>query len=797
MVKKNSNVVPINSEMNEYLEALEIFKNLPSFPTLINLMNKALDSKIGFEEIYFEIDRLISINHDQFFSASGSRSLRRNYELFNSLGEFNPRSNNLIDVADIVWKFVTRIKLSDLITSKNALVNYSDWNELGIKDEIKEEVVKTEEDAEFNESLKKAMNGFIDSIVKQEKTAKEFFESAKKDNLGMFPWAHLIKNVLDQRSELKDALVDFSDYLSQYFKPRNELLIPDLGVYGEQIELSDKNKIYIAKIFSAVLFKNLIHEQIFKSNPVPFKSFYIDRLQYLSDIEKIEGVKPKIEYLVAISNLLMISSALDINGVKESIFTKEELEREFHLLLDTETYDDLCILFLPKSAIPSVVEKINPWEGERPEELNFGDLFVQISYGKLSSLDGDELDEYLENIFSGVDPELEFELKKLVKANLTKWILPLYLVSDISHLCSDYGLLDYEVVSERISRALKKSDDSADDACIFLTKDLEDVNTAILHNSRSHPALFARALSSHTNSIEYRPNTWHDLINALDNIGQFRFANSVAAAMILIQGYIHYYIPDTKEKLPPGKTSLILKKLSTYRDFNIVETSISDFFEFYKDAPAVYKGSLGSFLPKSKLKLITSSTIEQDKIAVIKTDLIDKGINLNLLEPLASDLIVKGYFLSRDSSFKKFDLSLNALNNYLMAIEGELRARIKVIDQILVEELSYKKIDVATKVKSESKQSSIKGLISIAKILQSFNSLSPSAQIKLNKLRKLAEHAEINFFTSAIYQLTSIRNPINHGDLDSLKPSNVQINLTDLEKILFESGFLKILCDSK
>ena len=143
----------------------------------------------------------------------------------------------------------------------------------------------------------------------------------------------------------------------------------------------------------------------------------------------------------------------------------------------------------------------------------------------------------------------------VIKTNISKWIIPLYAVSHIPHLCVGYDLLDYEVVSERISRALKKSDDSPDDACVFLMHDLEEVNTPIWHSSRSHPALFARTLSSHTNSIEYRPATWHDLISALDNVGQYRFANGLAAAMILIQGLIHYYSPDTKEKLPPGKTS--------------------------------------------------------------------------------------------------------------------------------------------------------------------------------------------------------------------------------------------------
>ena len=797
MGKKNSNIVPINPEISGYMDALEIFKNLPSFPTLINLMHKALDSNVGFEEIYLEIGRLIDVDRDQFFSAPGSRSLIKHYKLFKSLDEFILQSTDPIVVADILWKFITRIKLTDLITSKTALVNYSDWIELGIEEPVKEEVIKTEEDIEFNESLKQAMHGFIDAIDKTEKTSKQFFECAKQDNLGMFPWAHLIKDVLERRAELKDCLIDFSDYLSQYFKTREELAIPDLGINGKTIEVSSQNMIFIVKIVAVILFKNLVQEQVFKSSQVPAKTFNADRIQYFSDMEKIEGVRPKIDYLIAISNLLMISSVLDINGVAESIFTREELDREFHLLLDAETYDDLSILFLPKSAIPSVIENINPWEGERPEELNFGDLFVKISYGKLSSLNEDDLDEYLENIFSGVDPDLEFDLKMVIKTNISKWIIPLYAVSHIPHLCVGYDLLDYEVVSERMSRALKKSDDSPDDACVFLIQDLEVVNTPIWHSSRSHPALFARTLSSHTNLIEYRPTTWHDLISALDNVGQYRFANGLAAAMILIQGLIHYYSPDTKEKLPPGKTSSTLKKLSTYKDFNLVETSVSDFFEFYKKAPAIYKGSLGSFLPKTKLKLVSSSTIEQDKIVVIKKELIAKGINLDVLEPIASDLIAKGYALSRDASFKQFDLSLNALNNYLMAIEGELRARIKTIDQNLVEELSYKNIDVAAKFKSDSKQSSIKGLISIAKILQAFGGLSQSAQTKLNALRNLAEHSEINSFTSAIYRLTSIRNPINHGDLESLQPSNIQISLLDLEKILFENSFLKILCESK
>ena len=778
-------------------QALETFKSLPSFPALMHLMHKALDSNFGFEEIYLEISRLINVDRDQFFSAYGSRALKKHHDLFESLGDFNPHSADLMAVADILWKFITRIKFSDLITSKTSLVNYLDWNELGIEEPVKEELLKTEEDIIFGDSLRESMKKYMNGIAQQEKISKEFVNGAKQENLDMFPWAHLITDILKQRTELKDCLNNFSDYLSEYFKTRDELVIPDLGIYSKPVALSSQNKIYIAKIVSVILFKNLVQEQIFNSSQVPVESFLTDRLKYFSDIEKVDGVRPKIDYLIAISNLLMISSVLDINGVAESIFTKEELNRDFYYLLNVEVNDDLSILFLPKSAISSIIEVINPWEGERPEELNFGNLFINISFGKPSSTDEDCLDEYLDNIFSGIDSDLDVDLKRTVKSNISKWIVPLYAVSRISHLCADYDLLSYEVVSDRISRALKKSDDSPDDACVFLMEDIEELNTPIWFGTRSHPAIFARAFSSHTNSIEFRPTTWHDLISALDNVGQYRFASGLAAAMILIQGLIHYYSPDSKEKLPPGKTSLILKKLSTYRDFHLVEASVSDFFEFYKNAPPIYRGSLGSFLPKTKLKLVSSSTVEQDKMALIKNELIAKGINLDVLEPIASELIVKGYFLSKDSSFKKFDLSLNSLSNYLLAIEGELRSRIKVIDQSLVEELNYKNIDVATKFKNESKQSSIKGLISIAKILQVFGGLSLAAQTKLNSLRSLAEHPEINYFTSAIYRLTSIRNPISHGDLNSLKQSNIQISLFDLEKILFDDGFLKILCDSK
>ena len=155
MGKKNSNVVPINPEISGYLEALEIFKNLPSFPTLMNLMHKSLDSNVGFEQIYMEIGRLIDVDRDQFYSASGSRTLRKHYDLFKSLGDYNPHTTDPIVVADILWKFITRIKLTDLITSKTALVNYSDWIELGIEEPVKEEVTKPQH------SFLKALNKII------------------------------------------------------------------------------------------------------------------------------------------------------------------------------------------------------------------------------------------------------------------------------------------------------------------------------------------------------------------------------------------------------------------------------------------------------------------------------------------------------------------------------------------------------------------------------------------------------------------------------------------------------------
>jgi hypothetical protein len=220
----------------------------------------------------------------------------------------------------------------------------------------------------------------------------------------------------------------------------------------------------------------------------------------------------------------------------------------------------------------------------------------------------------------------------------------------------------------------------------------------------------------------------------------------------------------------------------------------------YESVPPLLKGSLQDYLPAPKAALASLKVKEVDRFSQYKKDLLETEILLGRLSMQTQDFLVKGYTLARDRELAVYNLSSDAVRNYLLAVEGELRSRCTHLDTRLVEELKYLGIDIDLKAVDglQGRRGVFRGLGSICRVLDQYGKLSAGAKMKLKGFAGLAGHAEITKFQSSMRDLIQIRNSVQHADSSSHPAGNISGYLSRVEDLLFNGGgIVRILCESR
>ena len=162
----------------------------------------------------------------------------------------------------------------------------------------------------------------------------------------------------------------------------------------------------------------------------------------------------------------------------------------------------------------------------------------------------------------------------------------------------------------------------------------------------------------------------------------------------------------------------------------------------------------------------------------------------------AKDNLLKGYTLARTKELAVFNLSSDAVRNYVLAVEGELRSRAPDIDISLAEELKFCGVDVDSRPRTVGLgyRGVFRGLVSIRNMVARYSTLSTNAQEKLSGFRALATHHEVSLFLSSMRDFARIRNIVQHADGSGLDPGD---NLGRIEELMFsKGGLLRILCET-
>ena len=794
--KNNTNVLSFNSSIGEYQSALELFRNYPTMPTYCKLLEKALSANIQIATIESELKLLIGISNQQFFCFRGSEYLRKNSGLLRDSNLNYPDSTSSIETSEILWKIFKPYKSDDLYGFENYLVGDSDYSYLVSINENLKETSTVPTVYERPSELAKLAYETAKAIGDMEKSSRTIQEEAEKLGFKMIPWSVWAADVLEHRPDIRAGLLDFSDYLSSYFVDNENLQESSNQLNKKQI--NQENSKSLLRIISFLLFYPLINDLGNKSKDIGFDDFWIERLVNYSSIDSYPDLNGKTEYILAISNYLLMCGKFGVNSVESELVTIDELKRKFLDDCSAEYLDTACLALLPAAGFSQMVAAINPFEGDRVDDYFLDDVLRVSDYGVTGVTNKRHLEKIYINGFEGMNIDVIDILKARTEKKIKKWMLTLTDLGSLPHIYKDFW--NDEVVLEKISASLSYADKKPNVSCQFSSDDVNDITFhPDVYDQDHHPAMFARRFSNKVDFMSVKDEEWLAFAKSLNSAGQKRFLCVLLALFFTRAGYQSFYnVNNIKFDIPSWIK--LLQVAQPLNSFTMVQQSISDMFELIKDIPIIFKGSFQEFLPSIKSDKLPLKSKDGDRYLTYRKDLLLSGLLLDKLNAESQESLVKGYTLTRDKDLAVFNLNSAALQNYFLAVEGELRSRIVPLDNQLIEELQHfsVEIDFVRDLNTKSRVGKIRGLYGIILLIENFTKLSESSRRKLIKIAPLAVHKDCSHFIHSLNKFREIRNSVQHADQSSVESQNLVDLVNTTEGLLLGEGrIVDILCNTK
>ena len=791
--KNNSNVLSINSSIADYQSALELFRNYPTLPTYCRLLEKALLGNIQIKIIESELKLFMGVSKEQFFCYRGSEYLRKNSTMLREANLYYPNLASSTETSEILWKIFKLFKSHSLLGFENYLVGDSDYSYLASINEHLMETSAAPENYERSPELAQFAFKVATASMESEKASRTLYEQVEKYGFKMVPWSAWAFDILPDRPGLRDGLSDFSEYLDSYFIDNQNT--QDTLNYNF---ISHENSKSLLKIVLFLFFYPLLKALKDKNKDIEFDDFWIERLVNFSSINNYPDLDKKAEYIISISNFLLMCGKFGISSVENDLVTVDELKRKFLFDCSAEYLDTACLALLPNAGFSQMVVAINAFEGDREDAYFLDDILRVSDYGVTGVPSKYHLEKIYNNGFKGMDVDLINIIKLKTKNKIKKWTIPLTEIGSLQHLYK--GFWSDEVILEKINESLFHSDREPNVSCQFSSSDINDIT---LHpekyDQEHHPAMFARRFSNAVDFLLFDDEEWLAFAKSLNSAGQNRFFCILMALYFTKSGYQKYYnLKNIKIDIPTWIK--LLQIAQPFNSFEIVQQSIFDMFELVEDTPAIFKGSLQEFLPSLDSEKLPLKSKDGDRYLLYKNELLSSGLLLDKLTVESQDSLVKGYRLVRDKDLASLNLNSAVLQNYFSAVEGELRSRICALDNQLIEELQHFNVEInyGKDLNTKSRIAKISGLYGIILLLENFTKFSEFSRRKLIKIAPLAVHKDCAYFIHSLNKFREIRNSVQHADHSNAASHNLDDLINTIESLIFGEGkIIDVLCITK
>ncbi len=817
-------VVPLNSQIKDYKENVDFFKRYQCLPTLLLALESCIEINGDIGIVAESMNGLFKCNNDQFWCNENSSYIKNitDSNLLEKIKRFNENKKHSLSTiinlfTQLLPKLIDKNHIFETISYETNYLSESDYTFLYPKnnqsgDTIKKEDLSLKDTNDiFNENTLQKITEFVSENIEYDKERMKFIYEVSKEDLQYLPFSYFLKNT-DFFNNYSKEIYSLSDYFSNYFS------VDDQDNYEQYVEekinleestVQTGNEITFVKIFLSVLFSRYLTE-----NKKQFIASSVENiLQELhsnqSFQELINQPKTSVDFIQIITNVIVVSSLLDVGCIENNILKKEDffgmvlsnfIPQNFDEINDDEGYDigliSTIFLFLPNELMNLALKKLNCLDC-----VCFDDEFFSlISKGQLFDREYEDIHKkrinYFSDYFSFIkNNQIKINLKNFVIHNINDWVIPLQSLDYINYV-TEFSLFKNQSDEEMISYALELSDKGyAKDNCLLPYKFVTEFSYKFREegvHADLHPALHSVYFMA--TPFPRIIKNWIIMSRSLLNYGQPFYA------CLFFSLFFQFEIlkETLSEEDSIANNSFLIKDmlqdLSKYKSFSIVEESLSS----YLSQTSNYKnvGVLGGFINSFNFK--KNQDIPKPNYNLIDNEKYPKEINLTNLSESSKYYFEKGLQIINSEWYLKLGFGDFALSNFGKGIEAELKFRTQNLNYEAM--LDIKSIGVHFPNIHRYNKNEIFQVPagSLTYLLRNFEKLKYQTIAQMKKMENLYTHDQFQSFKMIASSLISKRNKYSHVENPNFIPviDDIIKDCIIAKKELLEDGFLKILCET-
>lgn len=787
MKKKGENVSPITPAVADYKAALETFTNHQTLPALLNVVDKALNANTGFSEITSAVTTFLSEPDDKFWGAWGTEYFWNLDDKALGLSGYRPRKPTLQSGLTTLWEPILQIEPEELISFEKTLVNWSTWSTLtDLKENHAEKIPdspKTTFNYSLNERLKEAAYQAVVATEQSSNESKRLALVSSEHGIEMIPWAFAMITAGEQQSSLVQELRGFSNYLANYYRPLEK------AKYVSRIPSEQSNE--LAKLLCATIFSRILFHVGLSADSIDNclrQRLELAQDRYFSDDRTIQT-----QYIACIVNASLLCSILGANPLTLEILSEDEISQRDFDFIDANDHDFLTLSLVPANAAAYLIPCINPWEGDRENEIDLSNFLLTVRIGVTRYTSGEAFENFRDQVSRDLgadDTPLGEEIATYAAHNLATLATPLSLLDYLPKITEEESWSNYKVLTSLTNR-LRRVDAGGNHENQFIPSSwlLDFIDLEL--DSDCHPALFASKFSNKERFLTYKPSSWLPFVESLAAEGQFHYACVLMAFLFGTKRIFESYGSEVCGRLAPREVAKCLELLRPHQSFRLVEESLRDYMQAVCVEEPEYLGVYSAFVSRSSVAKLERVAPVSNQKTHLEKNLLEIVPNLKRLDRKSWASILNAFCLTRDTALSPYKMSGDAVSAYASGLEYELVSRIGDICGEDAEELQRNGVRV--KHLSHGRRV-LDGLGALSHLLQAYKNLSIPAQDRLG-LKSFVEHPCFDSFSDQFKTIPSLRNRYSHGGFDR-DHANCKRDLLAMEKFLFEESGLRILCET-
>ena len=225
MINNTNKPIPIRPEIAQFEEYIENLKVQPSISNLLKAINFSFKCGSGLTQVFNNF--IPVLNQDPNELISEIKKYRTGDEEWSEIKKYRDLLDiyPVIALSELFWKILNNFQTEELWTDGKRILNIDQYT-TNINEEEQENTPKSTLSEDERNIIRNL--GYQSAVIEEsnKKDSNLLYKESLSAGFQHLPWGVFSLNYINQNTELKDGLNNFTKIIDEYFKEEEKIILP-------------------------------------------------------------------------------------------------------------------------------------------------------------------------------------------------------------------------------------------------------------------------------------------------------------------------------------------------------------------------------------------------------------------------------------------------------------------------------------------------------------------------------------------------------------------------------------------